>query len=182
MSDVEEEKSNSIKLKEYLVKQMWKDIILVILMVGFTLKFVGFRAVIPTGSMLPTLQIGKSYLVSIVSTHFRENKGLKHGDIAVFTHELEFGNDDLVVKRVIGLPGDTIYMQSGFVYRNGERVIENYVKNKDLSVDLEEFIVPPDEIFLLGDNRQNSHDGRYWKDKTVHFDEVVGEMIVFSSE
>lgn len=166
------------EFKEYLKKQAWKDVLTVVVMVFFVLNFVGFRAVIPSGSMLPTLQIGKSYFVSIFTTFFRENKGLIYEDIVVFTHEEEFGNDDLMVKRVIGLPGDEIELSAGKVYRNGEYIEESYVIYSETDTKVSKFTVPEDEIFVMGDNRKNSLDGRFWEDRTVSLDEVVGEMWV----
>lgn len=168
------------KLLRYLKKEAWKDVLSVGLMVFVILNFVGFRAIVPTGSMLPTLQLEHSYLVSIISTHFRENKGLTHGDIVVFTHEQEMKNDDLIVKRVIGLPGDEIEISNGVVRRNGNRLEEDYVLYPDNTISVSRFTVPENHIYVLGDNRASSYDGRYWEYPTVSLDDVVGEMILFS--
>lgn len=168
------------KLVRYLRKEAWKDLLSVALMVFLILNFVGFRAVVPSGSMLPTLQIDHSYLVSIITTHFRENKGLEHGDIVVFRHELEMKNDDLIVKRVIGLPGDEIQISNGVVRRNGENLKEDYILYPESSVSIPLFIVPENHIYVLGDNRASSFDGRYWEYPTISLDDVVGEMILFS--
>lgn len=155
-----------------------QDIVMVVLMTLFVLYFVGFRAVIPSGSMEPTLEVGHSYLVSIVSTHFRENKGLSHGDIVVFRHE-EFGQD-LLVKRVIGLPGDVIEFIVDTVYRNGEPLEEDYLKEDDYFYDYyRSYVVGEGELFVLGDNRNHSADSRYWLNPMVSMKNVKGEMIVF---
>lgn len=168
------------KLVRYLKKEAWKDVLTVAAMVYIILNFVGFRAVIPSGSMLPTLEIGNSYLVSIISTHFQENKGLMHEDIVVFTHEQEMKTDDLIVKRVIGLPGDEIQISNGVVSRNGTKLKEDYVMYPESHVQMSLFTVPENHIFVLGDNRSNSNDGRFWEYRTVSLDDVVGEMILFS--
>lgn len=165
----------------YLKHTLIKDILTICFMTYFIIHFVGFRAVIPSGSMEPTLQVGNYYLVNRMTTYFGANKGLDFLDIVVFTHEEEFGNDDFIVKRVIGLPGDSIEIRGGRVYRNGEVIAENYVKNKEFSFMMEEIIIPNDGIFVLGDNRTNSHDSRFWENQIVLLDNIVGEMIVFGS-
>lgn len=179
-STTEKDSETKISLKEYVCKVLWKDVLSIAVFCFIILRFVGFRAVVPSGSMEPTLEIGNSYIVSRLATYFDEYKGLEYLDVVVFTHEAEFGNDDFIVKRVIGLPGDVISIESGKVYRNGEALTESYVKNKEYSVNLEEFVIPDHEIFVLGDNRQSSHDGRFWQVKTVNLDDVVGEMIFLS--
>lgn len=166
----------------YLTHSLWKDILLICAMTYIFINFIGFRAVIPSGSMEPTLKVGNSYLVNRMTTYFGANKGLDFLDIVVFTHEEEFDNDDFIVKRVIGLPGDTIEIRGGRVYRNGEVIAENYVKNKEFSLNMDEIIIPEDRIFVMGDNRTNSHDSRFWEIQTVSLDNIVGEMIVFGNK
>lgn len=178
-------KGNSEKkssLTHYLTHSLWKDVLLICAMTYIFINFIGFRAVIPSGSMEPTLKVGNSYLVNRMTTYFGENKGLDFLDIVVFTHEEEFENDDFIVKRVIGLPGDSIEIRGGRVYRNSEVIAENYVKNKEFSLNMEEIVIPENRIFVMGDNRTNSHDSRFWEIQTVSLDNIVGEMIVFGDK
>lgn len=173
-SHIEGEKTK----KTYTLKSLAWDCLVVGAMVLFVLNFVGFRAKIPTGSMEPTLKVGNSYLVSILSTHFRENKGLSHQDIVVFRHE-EFG-EDLLVKRVIGLPGDVIEFVVDTVYRNGQALEEDYLMEDSYFYDYYRiYEVGEGELFVMGDNRGNSYDSRDWLNPMVSMDKVKGEMIVF---
>lgn len=163
-----------VAVKNYIVKGLWKDLLISAGMALLMIKFVAFTVVIPTGSMLPTLEIGNKYFAAKYTTYFDENKGLVHGDLAIFTNEEV--TDDLMVKRVIGLPGDTISIEDGVVFRNGEALVEDYVKNVDRWFNLNEFQVPAGEFFLLGDNRQDSLDSRFWETTTIPLSNVVAEL------
>ncbi len=113
---------------------------------------------IPSGSMIPTLDIGDRVLVLKFWYHL-PNLAPKRGDIAVFKYPVDPRRD--FVKRIIGLPGDTVEMRNGTVFVNGAEVFEPYVKNTD-SYNMAPVSVPDGHYFCLGDNRPNSQDGRFW--------------------
>lgn len=167
--------------KKKLIKECseWGKSILCAVIISFViLRFILFIAVVPTGSMIPTIQEGDKFIVARFYKYFdSEHKGLKYGDIVVFRHT-DGAEDDskLLVKRVIGLAGDVISIENGVVYRNGKALAEQYVKNKDCSF-MDELTVPQGEMFVLGDNRGNSYDCRYWDKKTVPLSDVVGEAL-----
>lgn len=142
------------------------------------MRFVVFVAIVPTGSMKPTINEGNRVLVWRVFKYFDwEHRGLSHGDIVVFQFEDENVEEKLLVKRVIGMAGDKIRIEDGVVYRNDVAIEEDYIKFPDTK-SMEELVVPENEIFVLGDNRASSYDARFWRDKTIPLTDVVGEVII----
>lgn len=113
---------------------------------------------IPSGSMIPTLEPGDRVLV-LKFWYALPNVEPKHGQIAVFKYPVDPRRD--FVKRIIGLPGDTVEIREGTVIVNGKPLFEPYVKNVD-SFNMEQITVPEKSYFCLGDNRPNSQDGRFW--------------------
>ncbi|MCR4943073.1 MAG: signal peptidase I [Clostridium sp.] len=133
-------------------------IIVAVVIALFIKNFLFFKVYIPSGSMIPTLNEGDQLFVSKV---YNTDK-LERGDIIVFdSKEL----DDVLIKRLIGLPGDKIKITNGTVYVNGEKLQEDYVKNNDNFSG--EFEVPEGKFFFLGDNRSNSYDSRRWQDPYI---------------
>ncbi len=137
----------------------------------FLFCFLFFRPTVVYGSsMYPTLSSNDILLLNGV------NHELTYGDIAVIRRQ----NASLLIKRVIGLAGDTIYIneQDGCVYRNGERLDEPYITSPTPTQQLVgEVTVPPGHIFVLGDNRTNSHDSRYHDIGMVSVDSVIGKAV-----
>lgn len=129
---------------------------------------------VPSGSMEPTLQIKDTVFCSNVFWNV-----LEHGDIVVFKpNEEENTDDEYFIKRLIGLPGDKIKIEHGKVYRNGEELDEPYVKSKlDYTGS---FTVPQGRYFVLGDNRGDSLDARYWSNPFLEKSQIdyVGEAVI----
>lgn len=158
------------------------------------LVLVGFGARVSSGSMEPTLMTDGFVFISRCQVYGSDTRGLEYGDIAVFRSHIisladaldlkagDYGYDTLsefpvlMIKRVIGLPGDVIRIDSGVVYRNGVPLSEPYVTTWDWT-SVSEFTVPEGEFFVLGDNRADSYDGRFWDTKTVPLETVVGEVV-----
>ncbi|BAU15749.1 leader peptidase I (plasmid) [Leptolyngbya sp. NIES-3755] len=122
--------------------------------------FVAEARYIPSGSMEPTLQINDRLIVDKLSYDFSPPQ---RGDIVVFnpTPALKQQNfKDAFIKRVVGLPGETVEIRNGRVYVNGAILDETYVATP--SKPWNPVLVPPDSYLVLGDNRNNSFDSRYW--------------------
>lgn len=123
--------------------------------------FVAEVRYIPSESMTPTLQVGDRIIVEKLSYRLRSPQ---RGDIVVFsaTPELRSQNlkDDLI-KRIIGLPGDTISIQSGRLLIDGKPTSEPYLQDPP-RYNYGPTKIPQDQYFVLGDNRSHSYDSHLW--------------------
>ncbi len=129
---------------------------------------------IPSGSMLNTLQIGDYLLVTRFSYNVKvpfTNKVLLEtgdpqiGDIIVFRYPKDMSQD--YIKRVVGVPGDVIEMRDKQLYRNGEKVVEPYIRNTSSRIvpgidTMSPRVIPEGHYFVMGDNRDESSDSRDW--------------------
>lgn len=130
---------------------------------------------IPSASMVPTLEVGDRVVVS------KMNKDPGRGDIIVFErpeNDPASGPDapDVLIKRVIGLPGDTVSASDGKVYVNGRPLREAYLPNGTITDMAESIDVPPNHYLVLGDNRRVSQDGRVFG--PISKDLIVGRAIL----
>ena len=142
------------------------------LVFGFVRPFVVEAFYIPSESMIPTLRVGDRVLVNKFIYRFAEPA---RGDIIVF-ESVEGGSEDLI-KRVVGVPGDKISVRGGRLLVNGEPQREPYVYKKypDRSSSAPT-TVPEDHVFVMGDNRANSRDSRYFG--TVPERKIEGEAFL----
>ncbi len=122
--------------------------------------------------MLPTLKAGDVSLVNKVSYRFSEPE---RGDIIVF-RSTEGRNEDQI-KRVVGLPGDNVEVRDGVLYVNGERQEEPYVNpRRPDSGSYGPTTVPPGHVFVMGDNRANSRDSRFFG--PIPFENIEGKVFL----
>ena len=96
----------------------------------------------------------------------------KQGDIVIFKYPDDENQN--YIKRVIGLPGDTIEIVEGLVYVNGELLEEPYLWEEPRG-SFGPYVVPEGHYFMLGDNRNNSRDSRYWNNKYVSDEQILGK-------
>lgn len=153
---------------------VWAVEILITLLVAFTLVyFIGLRTSVVGQSMAETLQSGDEILVN---RFIYKVTNPKPNDIIVF---LPNGNEKshYYVKRVIGVPGDTIQIKNGDVYVNGELFEEevSVASIEDAGLAGEEITLAQDEFFVLGDNRNNSEDSRYANIGNIRKEYIIGK-------
>jgi signal peptidase I len=120
-------------------------------------------------SMEPNLHTKQRVLVEKVSYRFLHAP--KRGDIVVIDLDKENKADDMLIKRVIGLPGDTIEIRNGEVYIDGDRLDESWTINLG-GGNYGPTTIPPLHVFVMGDNRGASNDSRSFG--PVHVDNLVG--------
>lgn len=136
-------------------------------------RFIFFIAVVPTGSMLPTIQLQEKLIV----TNVWDTDKLERGDIVVFySDEL----DEMLIKRLIGLPGDAVEIRANGddnaeLWINGELIEEPYVKYPVAVTESQFFEVPSEHFLFLGDNRAGSLDARYWGNPYIHRSDIKGK-------
>lgn len=195
----------SEKKSKGIVREYIEAILIAVLLALFIRTFVVQAFKIPSGSMLPTLQIGDHLLVNkfiyglkipFSGTLLIPFKTPSRGDIIVFRYPEDRSID--YIKRVVAIPGDKIEIKDKKVYINGEATKEEYTQfsdNKIISLNLRDpriyktgpnkdnfksLTIPEGKWFVMGDNRDNSYDSRFWG--FVDRDDVLGKaMIIYWS-
>ena len=181
------------------VREYFESIVVAVILALFIRTFVVQAFKIPTGSMEPNLLVGDHLLVNkfifapAASTAERlllPMRELRRGDIAVFKFPEEPERD--FIKRVIGLPGDTIELKQRQLFVNGVKADEPYAHylfpqgegDESTVFDVRErygpVTVPADHYFMMGDNRDNSQDSRYWGFLPAHYVKGRALMIYWS--
>lgn len=131
------------------------------------------NADVPTGSMENTIMPGDR-LIGNRLAYLKE--GPQRGDIVVFHYP--DNEKELFVKRVIGLPGESVHIEDAKVYIDGVELEEPYLKEEwTIATGTYDFEVPEDCYLMLGDNRNNSKDARYWENKYVNIDKILGKAL-----
>ena len=151
-----------------------KTIVLALVLAGAVNSFLIVNAEVPTGSMENTIMPGDRILALRTSYWFDEPQ---EGDVTVFRYPDDPTGKTLYVKRIIGAEGDVIEVADGEVYVNGAALKEDYIAETTMG-DFGPYIVPEDSYFMMGDNRNHSLDSRYWEDKFVHEDEILGKVVL----
>jgi signal peptidase I len=138
----------------------FRDLMLSVLIAVLVILFLYRPVKVEGTSMMPSLYDQERLFINQFSYKFKLGD-IKRGDTVVFWFPEDTTKS--YIKRVIGLPGDRVAVQDGFVVVNGKKLVENYVPAEyrdDRSY--EPRIVPPDQYFVLGDHRVSSNDSRAW--------------------
>lgn len=144
--------------KGYVIRELLESIIVAVVL-AFIIRYFLFQPFyIPSGSMEPTLQVGDRIIVNKLLYRFSTPK---RGDIMVFKYPVNPNRD--FIKRVIGLPGETIQIKDSKVYIDG-KILEQPFLPPDLKYDhnFGPARVGENQYFMMGDNRNNSEDSRFW--------------------
>jgi signal peptidase I len=174
--------STAAPVKKSVVREYFESIVIAVILALFVRTWVVQAFKIPTGSMENNLLIGDHLLVNkfifgptplAIGRALLPVRPIRRGDIVVFKYPEEPDRD--FIKRVIGLPGETIELKNKKVHVNGQPLDEPYVHfltppshdyQEVTSYDVRErfgpVTVPADQYFVMGDNRDNSQDSRYW--------------------
>ncbi len=128
-------------------------------------------------SMQDTLQ-PNDYIIMYKRAY--AHKTPQRGDIVVFQSKLtdEQGREKLLIKRIIGLPGDVITIEDNQLYLNGSKYEEDYIKDGITPGDIKDYVVPEGRYFTMGDNRVVSVDSRYDEVGCVALDAIEGKAVI----
>ncbi len=154
----------------------WLVLIAGALLIALLIKTFLFQAFyIPSESMVPTLKVGDRVLVNKLSYRLHD---VNRGDLVVFKAPpgTETAQIRDLVKRVVGLPGETVEGRGGRIYIDGRRLAEPYLPAGVMSKDFGPEKVPDGRYFVLGDNRQFSKDSTYFH--SIKRSEIVGRVFV----
>ena len=159
------------------VKSLIKDILLAAILAAVVISFVR-PTIVKQTSMQDTLN-PNDYII-MYRRAYSGDKEPKRGDIVIFKSELqdENGKNKLLIKRVIGLPGDKITINDGKVYINDKEYDESYLKDGYTTGSVNNFKVPKGEYFVMGDNRVVSIDSRYSEVGCIKKDAIKGRAVL----
>jgi signal peptidase I len=178
--------------KRKFIKEYIEPIVIAILIALFIRTFIVQAFKIPSSSMEPTLQVGDHILVSkfiygiripLSDERLFPFKNPERGDTIVFIYPKDTSKD--FIKRVIGVGGERVDIEGNKIYVNGKQIEDpwgHYDPKNDWRRNLgpvgpfEHVVVPKDHLFVLGDNRDNSQDSRFWG--FVHVNKVKGKAFI----
>lgn len=163
-------KNNKIKK---IVKECFDLIVIPVLLALFCSKVLIVNATIPSGSMEDTILPGDRIIGARLAYLFQEPK---REDIIIF----RFPDDEsqVFIKRVIGLSGETIQIIDGQVYIDGsDTPLEEVYLKEAPEGSFGPYKIPEDSYFVMGDNRNHSHDSRYWENQFVEKDDILAKAV-----
>ncbi len=165
-------KKSNEKSKSKSPLREWIEAILgALVLTAFIITFIAQSFIVQGTSMMPTLQNNQRLLVDKLSYRFIQPK---HGDIIVFRYPANPKEE--FIKRIIGVPGDSVAVVEGRLYVNGHFIEEEYISETTIR-GFNPQVVPEEHYFVLGDNRNNSLDSRDLRVGFVPRKNIVGKAI-----
>lgn len=159
-------------------RRLWDDwgyLVVTAAVMLFLLRVLLQLIYVPTASMETTIPT-RSLVVGWRLPYAVADPVPQRGAIVTFWNDEE---GEVLVKRVVGLPGETVSFEGGFVYINGEKLDEDYLPVSGITQsEKDTFQVPEDCIFVMGDNRTGSHDSRYLREPYIPVSQVQGRMLL----
>ena len=157
------------------MKEWIKDIAIAIVIALIVVQFIK-PTIVKESSMEPNFYNNDYLFVSKQAYRWGEPK---RGDVVIFKSSLvqENGDEKLLIKRVIGLPGETLDIRDEHVYINGEMIDDSFTMDGTTYGEIDGLVIPEDEYFCMGDNRDVSIDSRDPAVGCVHVDQMVGRAV-----
>ncbi len=158
--------------KSSVTKEILSNLAIIVIALGvglFLNKYMIANAQVPTSSMETTVMAGDRIIVNRLSYIFGEPK---RGDIVTFIYPDD--GKTLYLKRIMGLPGETIQGKEGVIYIDGEALKEDFTQEVSYD-DFGPYTIPEGTYFMMGDNRNDSWDSRYWEHKFVDIENIIGK-------
>lgn len=176
VKDLQEEPKPEKTKKQKAVAELisWvKTIVAALVMAWFITTFLIVNAQVPSGSMENTVMTGDRLIANRLSYVFSEPKRF---DIVVFKYPDD--ESKLYIKRIIGMPGDTVTIRDNEIYINDstEPLDDSFTKEPMITPDAV-YEVPEGHYFMMGDNRNNSSDSRFWQNPYVAKDKILGKAV-----
>jgi len=160
--------------KKEIIREIldWIVVIVVAVVVSLIINYgIIVNATVPTSSMETTIMTDDR-IIGLRLAYI--NKDPERGDIVIF----KFPDDEkvLFIKRVMGLPGETLEVKDGRVYIDGISLEEPYLTVETLG-NYGPYVIPEGSYFMMGDNRNNSADSRFWQNTFLSRDKIVGKAM-----
>lgn len=159
------------------VREWGKDVAIAVVIAVIVMQFIK-PTIVKQRSMQPNFYTNDYLFISKQSYKLFGGQP-QRGDVIVFKSKLEDaeGETKMLIKRVIGVPGDVISIHDGKVYINGKEIDDSYTMDSYTNGDIKELVVPADHLFCMGDNRAVSIDSRSESVGLVSYDDIIGKVV-----
>ena len=176
MENPTEVKETAVIDKKKVAMEWVRDIVIAVIIAVVIVQFIK-PTIVKESSMEPNFYANNYLFINKMAYKF--NKTPQKGDVIVFKSNLltETGKKKLLIKRVIGVPGDVIDIKNGKVYINGKVDDQSYTMSGETIGSIDGLTVPKGKLFCMGDNRDVSIDSRYEEVGCVSESKVVGKVV-----